>query len=359
MKSVMIFHKQWCGLLLLIIIFVAAIHAGAITKGHSVASTSLRVHQTAALLKRSVTCRSDFNQDMLLCLERAKGLGVKAVVLTVIADQPAEDASSISLDPQRSLDENHLQRFLRQAHMGGLAVIVKPLVQVADRMLARDTIRPKDPAAWFTAYQTMLTKLMRWASGADGLVIGTELTALQANERWRAIVAGLRASQPDLFLSYNLNWDGLASLPWLRDLDAIGISAYFPLCNATPRPDASQLIACWQRPKQQLESYARHYGKPLWFSEIGLTAREGSNRQPWAIPAAAWCPECQASWFRAAIAVWDREPQFLGLTWWSLTAAPCIGRLKNNAFSYFEYETVDVLLAYNGRQLQADRKPGC
>ena len=348
------FYKQWITMTLVI----AAI-AGAIRTSMSLPFAGDPSKKAAHLdeplktpLKKSVTCRSDYNQDMLLCLRRAEGLGAQAVVLTVVIAQKSRNASLVYIDPKQTLDSSHIQSFIQKAHQDGLAVILKPLLQIGgDSNILRDSIAPKERKQWFKSYKHVMTTLLKWAEGTDGLVLGTELTSMQEDDRWEDIITSMRSMQENLFLSYNINWNALKPIPWLKKLDAIGLSAYFPLCTSQRTPSVENLIACWQNGSQQrIRAYARQYGRPLWFTEIGLTAREGSNVTPWTTPRTKWCPQCQANWFEAAIKVWDKQSGFLGLTWWSLVAEPCIGKMENNAFSYFDDLASGVLLRHNGKK---------
>ncbi len=360
-KSVFRFPLQWIGFFLLtgFIAFSTEISPQLTLASPAVRTTRDLESEVGKLtnpqispLKKSITCRSDYNQDMVLCLRRAEALGAQTVVLTVSIFQERKDSSSVYLDKAKTLDKRHVQEFVDAAHHDGVLVILKPILLVANNTIQRDTIIPKDRKTWFVSYKAMLGTFLIWSKDIDGLVLGTELTSMQRDEAaWEDIVSYVRSLRGKLFLAYDINWDALQPLRWLERLDAIGISAYFPLCTSATKPGVKDLVSCWNSgTKQRLLAYVHHYALPFWFTEIGLTAREGSNRTPWTTPATSWCPQCQANWFIAAITVWDKTSGFLGFTWWSLTADACIAKVKNNGFNYFDDPAYEVLLKYFGRK---------
>ena len=370
LKQLLRFHKQWIGLSLLILAVVASMlvspHIASGLKQAPPQITHKKKEQVKSALRKSVTCRADYNQDMSRCLERAQGLGVDAVVLAIMTFQKTSDASEVYIDRQKTIDEAHIRQFIKKAKQNNIVVIIKPILLIEQNVntIQRDTIKPRNREKWFRSYKSVLDTLMRWGKDSDGIVVGTELTSMQGDTaKWQDIVSSLRKLYPDMLFSYDVNWNALDKpMMWWKNVDLIGFSAYFPLCTFTKKPTVSELITCWNGgTKKSILKYVRQHGSlPFWFTEIGLTAREGSNSMPWGTPNEAYCPECQANWFKAAFEVWDKSPGFVGLTWWSLIGHDCIEKVPNNEFSYFEESTQLVLLEfYTGKTHVIHKQDSC
>lgn len=292
-------------------------------------------------IKASVNCLVHYDQNMLPCLDRAEKLGAKTVVLTTQVWTQDRFSMEVEIDPQVTLSMTNTQVFVNEAHARGLRVVYKPIVNLRDQMAGDSfgwrgniSLSKADQVTWFNSYRDVLSTLLEWSSRADGFIIGTEFSSLQGNDaEWRKVVSLVRSRTPiNTFIAYNANWyglaetkEGVAAVAWWEEVDAIGVSAYFPLCKEMEKePNIEELVACWQPIKENLLKYAESHSKPLWFAEIGLAAKTGRYALPFDEFHGDPCNECQNNWYKAAIAAWHNTPNFLGLTWWSLTAEPVV-----------------------------------
>jgi len=210
---------------------------------------------------------------------------------------------------------------LAQAARGhGIATLLKPHLWVdrswpgAIRMQGE-----RDWRLWFERYEALLVRWARWAeaAGIEGLCIGSELDASLAHEaEWRHLIRAVRSVYGGL-LTYNANWSHFEEVPFWDELDAIGVSAWFPL-TGEPRPSLESLVARWQPIRARLARCAERVGRPVLFTEIGYLPREGAFLRPWEHDStrAPLAPECQATGYEAIARVFFDEPWFAGAIFW-------------------------------------------
>jgi hypothetical protein len=180
----------------------------------------------------------------------------------------------------------------------GIATLLKPHLWV-DRSwpgaIRMDS--EQDWRLWFERYESWIVRWAGWAeeNRIEALCIGSELDGSLAHEaEWRRLIGSVRAVYGGL-LTYNANWSHFEEVPFWDALDAIGVSAWFPL-TAEPRPSLASVCARWQPIRARLARCAERWGRPVLFTEVGYLPREGALRRPWEHDpgSAALAPECQA-----------------------------------------------------------------
>jgi HD-GYP domain-containing protein (c-di-GMP phosphodiesterase class II) len=250
-------------------------------------------------------------------LDGAMSVGADRVVLTPTLYVPDTSSAAIAPDPERTVTTAALTAGIREARGRGLAVTLKPHIDVADGT-PRTDIAPADPAAWLAAYSVRLLGYARLAqrTGVDTFVVGDELSGLDGDsDAWRAIVAAVRAVFPG-HVTYAANWDRAAAVDWWDAVDAIGVDAYMPLTDAD-HPGAAQLDAGWVAARAQLAALHAQWNRPVLLTEIGYPDRVGAARAPWdPATAAAPDPAQQAAAVDAAFRALGREPWIAGAYWW-------------------------------------------
>ncbi len=106
---------------------------------------------------------------------------------------------------------------------------------------------------------------------------------------WKKLIKSVRAVYKGK-LTYAANFDNYEEVAFWKQLDFIGINAYFSLrdANSTYEDSAKlkeQLLDGWEQVFINIESYvARNKlkDKPLLFTELGYISRENSTIEPWA-----------------------------------------------------------------------------
>jgi hypothetical protein len=247
----------------------------------------------------------------------ARTYHVNTVTLFVVWEQ-ADATSTVVAPGYRTVPTANLVAAIRSAHAAGLRVILRPYVDVADGGW-RGGIVPSSPPTWFASYTRFVLKYADLArrERVTGLVVASEMSALSSSaDQWRALVARVRRHFTG-FLTYQANWDEATRVAWWSSLDAISISAYYPLADH-PSASVAQLVAGWRRWYAQIDRMRQLTGKPVMFGEIGYRTVTTAAVEPWVITGAPFSAAAQRNAYEAALRVWYRVPWFAGFEWWYL-----------------------------------------
>lgn len=241
-----------------------------------------------------------------------------------------------------------LSRPIREAHTLGLKILIVPhLAHWGTRFAWRGQIGFEDAQQWdrfWTSYSDWIVRLAQICREADGFCVGSELDrTLEHPERWRALIARVRAATPAA-LTYASNWTDFERVPFWDALDVIGIQAYFPLLDdddphvaalagaaAVPESLAAldeaaldlALREGWHTVLARLRPYALAHHRPIVFTELGY------NRA-WSAPVTPWTyavdgPEAermQVACMRSALSAIAAEPWVLGAFLWKWFPRP-------------------------------------
>lgn len=266
----------------------------------------------------------------LRALDDAAAAGVKRVVVLTTWYQGDANDNAVAPDAQKTPSDGGVSRIVQAARRRGMKVALKPHVDRYDGDW-RGRIVPSDPDAWFRSYRRMIDHYatLATATGADTLVVGTELKALTtaANEgRWRTVIRGAR-NRFDGRLTYAANWDEFERVPFWDALDAIGVDAYFPLSGGELDPTTDRLVEAWTQMVDESGGTRRHFdalaaahartGKPVLFTEIGYQSMLGTTIRPWQMSGHAASQPAQARAYDAALEFWSKVPWMRGTWWWS------------------------------------------
>ncbi len=179
-----------------------------------------------------------------------------------------------------------LSRPIREAQALGLKIAVVPhLAGWRAGWSWRGDIHFETDAEWarfFTSYQAWITTLAQMCRDADGFSVGSELdrTIPGHETEWREIIRAVRA-ETTAPLTYGANWPAYREVSFWDALDAIGVSAYFPLVEHDAAPAAEELDAAWRRWHAELAGFSRAQNRPIVFLELGYDAASTAARQPW------------------------------------------------------------------------------
>ncbi len=188
----------------------------------------------------------------------------------------------------RRIDPEHppewILRPIREAHARGMSILVIPhLAYWGSPWPWRGAIEfpeAADRARFFETYTTWITEIARAARDADGFSIGNETDKLVGCEaQWRAVIAAVRV-ETKARLTYAANFDAYARVPFWDALDAIGVQAYFPLCEADD-PCEADLRAGWRKAIEGMRALSLRTGKPVVCTELGYDLSLDAARRPW------------------------------------------------------------------------------
>lgn len=256
--------------------------------------------------------------------------------------------------PGRRFGPRDLRALVRSAHAAGLAVMVKPHLELRGYQPTeeeRRILRGGDEAArralfrrlearfagreppdhgriemrseqdwrrWFAGYESYLLPYARQAqdAGADLFCVGRELdlTVRQREADWRRLIARVRAEFGGP-LTYSANFDDWQTIGFWDALDFIGISAYFPLCDR-PDPPLAEIEAGWDRALLPLQAARGRWLRPVLFTEVGFPSVPTAARSPWREERMAADVWLQARCYEATLRALARRPWIEGAFFW-------------------------------------------
>ncbi len=299
-------------LVVLLVLFLAAFWLWKGPQGRSLQrGMNLVVEQTG--LYSLSALESDWQQ--------MRALGVQWVAVVVIWYQADEQATEITPDPQRSLDDETLVRLLRRLRERGFRIFLRPMVDLQNgRWRGEIALTSEDEwNTWFQSYERFLLHYARLAAQEDAALfsVGVELEQTMLREhQWRELIARVRTAYRGA-LTYSANWDGFELVPFWDALDYVGIDAYFDL-DLSPEPTLDDLLTAWQPWVRHLEEFAAQVQKPIVFTEIGVRSVQGASRHPW-----DWHYEApislqeQANYYEAVFRVFWGRPWLAGFYFWA------------------------------------------
>lgn len=259
-------------------------------------------------------------------LDHLRELGVNWITLTPFGFQ--RDPSAPSFRWRRTRDgtsdthqtDTRLRLATAQAHARGMRVMLKPHIWLRPPAWV-GMVEPRtddDRAAWFETYEAFITHYARLANeiGIEALCIGNELSRTTHYEsEWRQLIAAIRAVYSGR-LTYGAHMDEVSSVPFWDALDAIGVSAYFPVGRARS-PSHDDLVAGWAPITVRLGRLSARHDRPVLFTEIGYRSVDYATRHPWKYDHQPPINlQLQASAYAAFFdAVWTQR-WFAGVYWW-------------------------------------------
>ena len=290
---------------------------GAPAHGGTAASRS--AHRTASLRGMTLPSwnRTDYDSPAApRYLRDIRATGARWVTLTPTWYQNRVTDSGPHTTEETASDAS-VRDIVRRAHAAGLKVMVKPHIDLpgdADRA----GIRPRDRAAWFAAYRRFITHYadLATATGVEQLAVGTELAGVSGDTAgWRSVIRAVRGHYRGP-LTYAANYDEYRRIRFWRDLDVIGIDAYWPLSDG-PTTDPARLRRAWTPIARDLAAYSARQGRRILFTEAGYVSQRGATTAPysWTVSRRPDGAE-QAAAYRALLDSFEGRAWWAGVCWW-------------------------------------------
>ena len=111
--------------------------------------------------------------------------------------------------------------------------------------------------------------------------IGTELEkfVISRPAYWNGLIQEIKKVYKGK-LTYAANWDEFKRVPFWRQLDCIGIDAYFPVTDKKT-PTVEEFEAGWRPHKIEIQKIQNKFNKPILFTEYGYRSIDFTGKEPW------------------------------------------------------------------------------
>ncbi len=179
------------------------------------------------------------------------------------------------------------KQYIELLQKNGVAVMLKPQIWVWKGEFT-GTITMQTEEQWKQLEESYDSFILTYANLAQEtevpiLCIGTELEKFVENrpEYWQRLIPKIRKVYTGK-LTYAANWDEYKRTPFWKQLDYIGIDAYFPL-SETKTPTIEELRKGWQPWKLKIEELAKANDKQVLFTEFGYRSMDFTAKKPWLV----------------------------------------------------------------------------
>ena len=179
----------------------------------------------------------------------------------------------------------YLSRAVEIAKAENMPLFWKPHISYWGSFEWRGAITFEHESEWkrfFTSYEDWIISHAKFAekSKIKLFAVGTELDKTLHRKEWLRIIKRVRQNYSGK-LTYAANWDSFQRVPFWRELDIIGIQAYFPVTSVGSKVTASVIDAHWKKLLAQLKAYSAEQARPILFTELGYTRSTAAGEKPW------------------------------------------------------------------------------
>jgi GTA TIM-barrel-like domain len=266
-----------------------------------------------------------------------QAVGVNTVALNIWDFTPSVTSTSIAPNFNRySSSDAQVVAAINDLHAAGMNVLLKPMLDVNNGTW-RGMINPlaANVNTWFTNYDTFIDHYATLGAqnGVNLFSVGCELNNMeQYTSNWRSLISGVRSiysAQGDTSekLTYAANWagnnlgnGGFTNVGFWKQLDYIGIDAYFPLANVADPSEAS-LLSSWGNEATAINNWRTSAGltnENVIFTEAGYEAKSTTAENPAGVGSGSTPQDiqAQANAYQALLQTMAPEPWFDGVFWW-------------------------------------------
>lgn len=179
------------------------------------------------------------------------------------------------------------KQYIQLLHDSSIKVMLKPQIWIS-RGEFTGGIKMASEEDWKILEDSYDKFMLNYAELAqetkvDLLCIGTELEQFVKNRPtyWTNLIKKIRSIYKGK-LTYAANWDEYPRTHFWKDIDYIGIDAYFPL-SEEKTPSIEQLKTGWQKWKSAILDLSQKVEKPVIFTEFGYRSMDFTAKKPWLV----------------------------------------------------------------------------
>ncbi len=176
-------------------------------------------------------------------------------------------------------------QYISMLHKNNIHVMLKPQIWVSRGEFTGFLKMPSE-ADWVIFESSYSTFILEFAQLAEEnnvalFCIGTELEQFIVHrpEYWNRLISDIKKVYNGK-LTYAANWDEYKRVPFWKDLDYIGVDAYFPI-SVSKTPTVEESKKGWERWKNELKTVSEREKKSILFTEYGYRSLDFAGKEPW------------------------------------------------------------------------------
>jgi hypothetical protein len=177
------------------------------------------------------------------------------------------------------------RKTIQLAKAQGLKVMVKPHVWIKHGSYTGHVTFTKS-SDWLNFEESYSKYILNFAKiaeeeKAEVFCVGTEWEQFARTRPnfWFNLIKKIRTIYSGQ-LTYAANWDEYKRISFWKELDFIGVDAYFPLTDSET-PSVAELKKALLPYKLELGNISKKHNKPILFTEFGYRSRSKSSERPW------------------------------------------------------------------------------
>lgn len=233
------------------------------------------------------------------------------------------NTSTVIAPNQKTPTDGSVTRLIQLAHREGMRVFLNPFVNSMQGNGWQAQFAPTSSTAWFQSFDDYLAHYAKLAQAdhADLFAIGDEFDSLDNvpayQPEWAEAIRVARRYYHGP-ITYGADYTHYQQVTFWKQLDDVGIDAYFPLSQAN-NPTTAQLKSGWNRVADQIQAWRIRSGlnkKPFLITELGYPSEDGAAAVP-----GSWYPNqpvnlgLQQKLYMATFeTIWTR-PWLRGIMW--------------------------------------------
>lgn len=174
---------------------------------------------------------------------------------------------------------------IQQSHKNNFKVMLKPHLWINHGIYTGDLdfATEKEWINWETDYEKYILHFAEIAQNqkVELLCIGTELgnSIAKRPQYWTQLIQNIKKIYSGK-LTYAANWDDFDKVPFWKELDYIGIDAYFPL-SKSETPSVEEMKLGWEKHLFKIEETQKKIGKNILLTEFGYRNSNYCADEPW------------------------------------------------------------------------------
>lgn len=178
-----------------------------------------------------------------------------------------------------------VKQYLHTLREKEIRIMLKPQLWIWDGVFT-GTLKPSSDEKWKvleSSYRNFILEFAQLAQEENVAIfcIGTELEQFINNrpEYWSLLIQDIKKIYTGK-LTYAANWDEYTSVPFWKQLDFIGVDAYFPI-SEEKTPTEEDAKKGWIKWMDELKSVSEIFNKKIIFTEYGYRNVDFSGKEPW------------------------------------------------------------------------------
>lgn len=181
--------------------------------------------------------------------------------------------------------EAGITQYATMLKKNNVKIMLKPQIWIAKGMYT-GYLKLETESQWNTLEEEYKKFILLYARVAESLnieilCIGTELEQFVVNrpQYWKELINDIKGIYKGK-LTYAANWDEYKRVPFWKELDFIGIDAYYPV-SEEKTPTVEVCIEGWKPWKKEIQMMSDRYKKQVLFTEFGYRSVDYTGKEPW------------------------------------------------------------------------------